>query len=221
MDRYFINLCQEGDLLGAQRCLQYNPTQYNPTNANIYDTAFFNTCARGHLEVAQWLLQISEEKGQDIDISEKVFHITCYHGHLEVAQWLLLTKPMIDISANDELAFRYACFNGHLHIAQWLFQVSKENGREIDISARDNSAFHTAFKNMNLHLAKWLQSLKPDLYIIKYDTNKKCIGYQIRTKQEANWERRKYPLFLSTVKEEPNLLYQLPTDIAKMVLQFV
>ena len=127
------------------------------------------------------------------------------------------TKPDINISADNEHAFRNACFYGHLHVAQWLLQINPY----INISADNEDAFWWACRNRHLDVDHWLQSLKPYLYVIEYDENGKYKGYKIREKEEANWERRKYALFLSSNKEENNLLYRLPTDVAKMVIQFV
>ena len=38
--------------------------------------------------------------------------------------------------------------------------------------------------------------------------------------RKANWENRKYALYMG-LKEETNILYHLPVDIAKAVTQFV
>ena len=150
-------------------------------------------------------------------MEEGAFRWACLYGHLHVAQWLLQIKPDINISADNEYAFRWACYYGHLHVAQWLLQQKPT----INISINNEYAFRWACFKGHLDVCQWLQSLKPYLYVIEYDENGKYKGYKIREKEEANWERRKYALFLSSNKEEDNLLYRLPTDVAKMVIQFV
>jgi ankyrin repeat protein len=115
----------------------------------------------------------------------------------------------------------FACCNRHLHVAQWLYEVSKEKKRHINISINGDYLFRYACRCGYLDLIKLLQSINPHLYEIIYDKNGKPIGAEIRYKAQTNWDKRKYGLFLSTNKEEPNLLYNLPTDLAKMVLQFV
>jgi len=155
----------------------------------------------------------------DINISyddEDAFLAACYRGNLEIAKWLLSVKPDINISINNEYAFRYACIRGHLEIAKWLLIVKPD----INISAEDKFAFHWTCANGHLEVAKWLQSLQPYLYVIEYDVNGKYIGYKIRSKEEANLERRKYALHL-VCQEENNLLYYLPIDISKAVTMFV
>jgi hypothetical protein len=95
--------------------------QKNKTNISAYNDAFGLACVNGHLEVAQWLLQIKP----NINISaenEYAFYFACFGGHLEVAQWLLQVKPTIDISACE--AFYVACKTEQLHVLQWLHQVN-------------------------------------------------------------------------------------------------
>jgi hypothetical protein len=83
-----------------------------------------------------------------------------------------------------------------------------------------NHVFHYACINRHLEVAKWLQTLKSYLYVIEYDINGKYTGYKIRSKEEANWEKRKYALHLA-LQDKTNLLYHLPIDIAKTVTLFV
>jgi hypothetical protein len=77
----------------------------------------------------------------------------------------------------------------------------------------------------HLHVAQWLQSLKPYLYVIEYDENGKMKGYKIREKEEANWEKRKYLLWLASndcpEENKNNLLYKLPSDVSRMIIGFV
>jgi len=56
--------------------------------------------------------------------------------------------------------------------------------------------------------------------VIEYDANGNYSGYKIRTKEEANWQKRKYALHM-VLQEQTNMLYYLPIDIAKMVTLFV
>jgi hypothetical protein len=290
MENQFIQLCKDGDLVKAQECYQLNPTIdiseevfcwtcYNghlevaqwlfqiskkkeqPINISAFNEhAFCHACRYGHLELAQWLFQVSKEKGQPINISvnnEEAFRWACMKGHLHVAQWLLQIKPDIDISAYNFQAFRNACYNTHLEvsqwlwlflrttidiqmieqhfrfacqygdleIAQWLYQISKEKGQDINISDFEEYAFRRSCQYGHLHVAQWIQSLKPYLYVIYYDENGKIKDYYIRTKEEANWEKRKYLVWLASnhcpEKNKHNLLYKLPSDVSRMVIGFV
>jgi hypothetical protein len=109
-----------------------------------------------------------------------------------------------------------ACLYGHLELAKWLLQVKPT----INISTLCSHAFYGSCTYGHLHVAQWLQSLKPYLYVINYDEKGNYESYSIRPKKEANWEKRKYALFLSS-KINNNLLYRLPTDVAKIVIEYV
>jgi hypothetical protein len=188
------------------------------------ETRFIDLCKKGDLIGLQQLLELHP----DINISadnECAFRWTCAYGHLHVCQWLLQVKPDINISALYECAFRVACYYGHLDICQWLLQVSKEKGQDINISALDEWAFRHACLHWHLHVAQWLQSLKPYLYVINYDEDGKYKGYRVRSKEEANWHRRKYLLWLASnecpEQNKSNLLYKLPSDVSRMVIGFI
>ena len=53
----------------------------------------------------------------------------------------------------------------------------------------------------------------------------KIKNYRIRSKEEANWEKRKYLLWLASndcpEQDRGNLLYKLPSDVSRMVIGFV
>jgi hypothetical protein len=175
---------------------------------------------------------VSKKRGKDINISandEDPFRHACEKGHLELAKWLLqISKERekdIDISIHNELNFHQACNNGHLEVAQWLFQVSKERGQEINISVYNEMPFRRACREGRLDIAQWLQSLKPYLYVIEYDENGNYKDYTIRRKAEANWQKRKYLVWLASnecpEQNKNNLLYKLPSDVSRMVIGFV
>ena len=145
----------------------------------------------------------------------------CSKGDLDGAQEYLRLKPRTNISYNNEEAFWRACFNGHLEVAQWLLEVKPT----INISANNNYAFRYACQNKHLDICQWLQSLKPYLYVLEYKANGKYKGYKIRNKEEANWHRRKYLVWLASnecaEENKSNLLYKLPSDVSRMIIGFV
>jgi ankyrin repeat protein len=184
------------------------------------ETVFIRLCKNGDLIGLKQLLQLNP----DINISvlnECAFRWACEKGHLDVCQWLLQQKPYINISAENECAFCMACFCGHLHVAQWLLQQKPT----INISIDNEFAFRMACLYGHLDVAHWLQSLKPYLYVIEYDENGKYKGYKIREKEEANWERRKYLVWLASnhcpKQNKTNLLYKLPSDVSRLIIGFV
>lgn len=182
LERNFMNLCRQRNLMGAKKFLRENP----------------------HINISAG--------------NEYVFRHACGTGQLSMAKWLFSIKPTIDISALEEHAFIWACQDGHLDVAKWL--ISKKP--TINISALNHYAFRMSCQSSaRLKVAQWLESLKPHLYVIYYDKNDLYKNSYIRTKEEANWEKRKYLLFIASDGKEDNLLYRLPTDISKMVIGYV
>ncbi len=116
METLFVELCKNGDLIRLKQLLQVCKERGQDIDISAYnELAFFKACSNGHLDVAQWLLQIKP----DINISahnEWAFHGACYNGHLDVAQWLLQMKPDINISAMNNEAFISACQQGQLDV---------------------------------------------------------------------------------------------------------
>ena len=220
MEIQFIELCKKGDLVGLQQLFQLNPDIDISSNNEL---SFRSACFNGHLLVCQWLLEVKP----DINISannEWAFRYACERGHLHVCQWLLQVKQDINISANNEWAFRYACEKGHLRVCQWLLQVSKERGQDINISAQKRK-FNYKCCYRHLEVAQRLQSLDPYLFVLEYNDSGKYKGFKIREKQEANWERRKYLVWLASnhcpEENRTNLLYKLPFDVSRLIIAFV
>jgi hypothetical protein len=145
----------------------------------------------------------------------------CKDGDLIGAQQFFQLNPNINISAYNDYVFGWTCIRGRLNVAQWLLQVEPT----IDISANNEKAFRYACKTGHFDVAQWLQSLKPYLYVIEYDETGKYKGYKIRAKEEANWEKRKYLVWLASddcpEENKHNLLYKLPSDVSRMLIGFV
>ena len=162
----FIDLCKHGNL---QKIQEYYCNYYNDFNKILdisadNESAFVCACDYGHLEVAQWLLEMKP----DIDISaggDDAFCFACYNGHLKVAQWLLYLKPTIDVFVYNNCAFGWACKNGHLAVAQWLVNLKPE----LNISDNSEYAFRYACKYGRLEVAQWLYHLKPEINVCTDD----------------------------------------------------
>ena len=84
----FLEACRKGQLDQAKGIAQENPDLDIHTNE---DEAFRWACSKGHLDVAQWL----------VDYATSI-------------------ESPVDIHTYEDLAFRRACMNGHLDVARWL-----------------------------------------------------------------------------------------------------
>jgi len=119
--------------------------------------AFVLACENGHINVMQWLWNISNKK---IDLHVKnefefVLGLACKNGHIHIAQWLwYISNETINIHANNEYPFTAACDNEHLDIVQWLWDTSKHT---IDFQMDDHHIFRrVCVFNKSLDVAKWI-----------------------------------------------------------------
>ena len=181
---------------------------------NYFEFKFSYYCSTSNLTDAKRLLQTHPEINSSV--INNSFWCACMKGHLEVAQWLLLFKPDINNSIRNERIFSYVCFKGDLEAAKCLLYLIPD----INISVNNEAPFRMACKHGHLDVAQWLLSLKPYLYVLIYNKKTKSFIYKIRSKEEVNWEKRKCALHMA-LQEQTNILYQLPTDIAKSVTLFV
>ena len=161
----FTKICGMGFLEYAKYFVNENEIDIHAYN----DYAFRLSCENGHLELAQWLIQLGESSGYtkiDIHASNKdAFRSSCYHGHIEVAQWLVqlgesdgYTK--IDIHVLNEFAFKWSCLYGHLNIARWLIELGESSSyTKIDIHTDNDYAFRWSCHNGHIEIARWLISL--------------------------------------------------------------
>ena len=106
----FIEVCGKGFLSYAMFFAKENKININADN----EYPFRWICANGHIEMANWLIQLGESE----------------------------EYKRINIHTNDECAFRWNCVNGHIEMARWLIQLG-ESGEynRINIHAVDEYAY--------------------------------------------------------------------------------
>ena len=104
----FVNACRTNNLLCKYLIKKF-------TNINIHannELAFKLSCFYGHLNVAQWLIDLSKQSEFSlIDIhtfNEEAFRSSCYNGHLNVAHWLvsLSNKYRILNSTDNKIEYQ-------------------------------------------------------------------------------------------------------------------
>jgi hypothetical protein len=162
----FHRACERGDIEVAKQELLKDFTLDN------IGSAFERACFEGHLEFAQWILDLSTNKSATI--GSEPFVRACRNRQLHVAEWLVSLKPFLfevrqlpsgklkPIIKDDHLAFRHACLVGDFEAAQWLLTqkprmaISKMELEEI---------FGIACLKGHLELAQWLLLVRPTIDI--------------------------------------------------------
>ena len=165
-DFAFRHLCANGHLEQAKWLLKFSIEQKNVVDVNsLKDYAFRHAC-KGHLEVVEWLINLSQTLDfvKDIDIHAKqeyAFRKSCKHNHIYIIKWLMKysyeKNQLIDIHAKREYAFRYVCKNGYLMILNFLMTLS--NYSKININAISDYAFRHACKGGHLEIVEKLIEL--------------------------------------------------------------
>jgi ankyrin repeat protein len=124
-----------------------------------HELPFRISCERGHLQMAQWLLNIKPTIQISI-FGEYAFTYACQNGHLHVAQWLLEVKPNIEVDYLNYSIFINTCKHGQLQVAQWLYSLHPEVNIENVI--RQMYILDPYFTN-NSEVVLWLRSIQPEL----------------------------------------------------------
>lgn len=184
----------------------------------LTDEDYNDFCRCANIEEVKCWLSKFQNMYDEMDMLGATLRFSCHSNKLHIAQWVLSKYPNLDISACED-TFKMVCCMGNLIMAQLLLCEKPD----IDISAGHHEAFRMVCGLKNLPLAQWLQSLKPYLYVIIYDENGKIVNYNIRTKKQANWQRRKYLVWIASDKSagKDNLLYRLPSDVSKMLIKYI
>lgn len=176
---------------------------------------FLEFCRNGELGRAQAYI-VALDPNTSIANYEMAFRVACYNGHLDVAEWLLQVKPDINISALSDDAFRFSCIYGHLNVAKWLLQIKPD----IDITAVSGSAFNGACSRRHLNVAKWLASLNPDYQIINEDEpDWRCRN--LKNIRDTKWEKNKKVAWLASGRSGDNMIFRMPTDLARMTSSYL
>ncbi len=162
----FHRACERGDIEVAKQELLKDFTLDN------IGSAFERACFEGHLEFAQWILDLSTNKSATI--GSEPFVRACRNRQLHVAEWLVSLKPFLfevrqlpsgrlkPIIKDDHLEFRHACFVGDLEAAQWLLAQK----HRIPISKREfDEIFAIACINGHVEIARLLLLVRPKIDI--------------------------------------------------------
>jgi len=120
-------------------------------------------CAKGHLNIIEWLVEEFQITVHDI----RNYHfnppirLACSNGHLEVIKWFqdfISLDNALDININAiTLPFNQACYSGHLEILKWLHSVFQFTCKEI--SNNRHEAFTSCCIGYHPEVGEWLQMM--------------------------------------------------------------
>ncbi len=184
---------------------------------------FFELCSNNNLEGAQRFLAEHPNIREILrnDDWDRLFCNESYRGHLDIMKWLLEVNPEINISADNEEPFRRACEYGYLNMAQWLFEIAKERGREIDVHIHSGAAFRNACYRKHLDVVEWLTTIKPE-YDIEYNNENGTWRCKYLTDpRDINRKRRKYVSWLASGRAGDNMVFRMPTDVARITASYL
>ncbi len=169
----FYSACKKG-------CLKRVQQLYSDLHIYVYDymeQSFTCACRFGHLDVAQWLLEVKP----DIDVKYG-YRYALGNGHLDVAQWISDVCPYINNNTeHHEQAFRYACYNNNIQAAQWILKVNPN----INIYTHNDFAYKYAKSS----LLKWIVSLNPFKYSDDHIVNNPHIEHMMLAMYVMNYHK--------------------------------
>ncbi|OQR88599.1 F-box protein [Thraustotheca clavata] len=105
-------------------------------------TPLHHAASRGHLEIAQLLLQFGWLINQTNKFGETALHLACYSGHFTIAEFLLDKGAEINALNNDrENALFYASRKGHFRLVRLLLRrdINWKLKNRFDDTAEDEA----------------------------------------------------------------------------------
>lgn len=220
----FRDVCLNSDLEMAKLLYESNPSFYDDLTLEDKEYLFKRMCKRkGRYPLVKWLYELNPNVYHHLTLEAKrsLFVDACEYNAFETMKWLYELNPNAYYSLSEwykGYLFRYSCEYGSLEQAKWLLQIDPTlKSVNLDYEFKQNCEQNAVAQ------AELIQALSPYLYVIYYGEHGDIVDYHIRTEEEVKWERRKYLIWLAS-DESPNkqcLLYQLPSDISRQIIQYV
>jgi hypothetical protein len=136
------------------------------------EPALIAACAKGHLEIAQWIA--SQNKYISTSTYASSLKEACEHGHIDVAKWIFQVEYLDKIYdyprrlSNYNIAdgFFESCLNGRLDIVQWLFPIMNAD-RKLTSKLENSFSIAGGYREVPKHpeVVNWLLQQRPDLAI--------------------------------------------------------
>lgn len=127
--------------------------------------SFFNACAGGHLDIANFLLETKRMTFNGFDNKCAAFEYACKYGRLNIVKFLvdcnnICGNCFFDPSDNGNQPFVDACGGGHEDIVRYLLNIrAQQLYGNIRANSMNNLAFRMACANGHENIARMLLSL--------------------------------------------------------------
>lgn len=170
VDCIFIECCETGKLILVKWFWKIYEKEIKEYDKSFYE-AFEQTCKKGHVDIAKWLMDISK-----IDISYKNYYIYkyCYkNGNFEIIKWMydIIKNNILEI--NHNILFQIVCCKNNKDIAEWMINTINNN-----LEPEEKTIIEIC-RNENFEMLKWLLEIKktkfPDDFINNVLFNQVCI----------------------------------------------
>lgn len=115
--------------------------------------AFLMSCARGNLEILEWLKSTDKIKFNR-ENNQEFFKTLCQHGDVKGAQWFY-SAVCVEIKYPNDL-FETVCALGYLDVAKFLYEIRNRLGF---VFMNNHHLFVRVCSNKRLNVAKWLFEL--------------------------------------------------------------
>ena len=129
-----------------------------------FDTAFQYAAINGHLSVLKYLVELSNERNEKLNIhsdDDCAFLCAAENGHLSVLKYIVELSDERNEKLNIyyDRVFQYVAYYGHLSVLKYLVKLSDERNEKIDIYSNDEYAFRHAAENGHLSVLKYIVEL--------------------------------------------------------------
>lgn len=150
----FCNACDYGNLKMAQDL-------WNMNRAYNLDHAFYLCVKNNFIDVAKWLIDITEKSGTKIIIHYKshnnLFVIACKNNNIQTAKLLVqLYDNGYDRWGEEFFSLYDACnVSSSLEVIKWLFELEEKGYHKIGVHDYDEEIFRNLCCNSDVNAVKW------------------------------------------------------------------
>lgn len=191
-------------MLRCYYCLEYGHIGYN---CNLFQSNDNITISNGLIHKLLW--QVSQEKN-------------CLSKIKRIINLAELNNIKIDLTLHNDMLFRGACYNNDINTAEFLLKAEpKINVRSLNDSAFINADWEYrltgSFKNIILLLLRE----EPYVYSYSFETKTKKIN-TVQEERDARWNIKRQAVMASSyLKENDTILYRLPSELSRIVIEYL